>query len=103
MPLSWNEIKTRASSFVLEWSDRLLSADGLSVKEKAEAQAVLWRRIQSTSLRSRAEGTLAQTYVNEFLEIFRGSCLLREKAREEMNCTFFKNQRYSFRSNNANN
>ncbi|MCL2129057.1 MAG: hypothetical protein FWH35_01720 [Treponema sp.] len=38
MPLSWNEIKTRASSFVLEWSDSLLSADKHSIKEKAEAQ-----------------------------------------------------------------
>ena len=37
MPLSWNEIKTRASAFVLDWSDRLLSADK-SVKEKADAQ-----------------------------------------------------------------
>jgi len=33
MPLSWNEIKTRASSFVLEWKER-----GTTVKEKAEAQ-----------------------------------------------------------------
>jgi len=32
MPLSWNEIKTRAAAFVLEW------ADSKTVKEKAEAQ-----------------------------------------------------------------
>jgi hypothetical protein len=32
MPLSWNEIKTRASAFVLEWKD------SQSVREKAEAQ-----------------------------------------------------------------
>jgi hypothetical protein len=32
MPLSWNEIKTRASAFVLEWKDNR------TVKEKAEAQ-----------------------------------------------------------------
>ncbi|MCL2721803.1 MAG: hypothetical protein FWD47_10765 [Treponema sp.] len=32
MPLSWNEIKTRAASFVLEWKD------STTVKEKAEAQ-----------------------------------------------------------------
>ena len=42
MPMSWNEIKTRASSFVLEW------ADSQTVREKAEAQS----------------------YVNEFLKIF---------------------------------
>jgi len=33
MPLSWNEIKTRAASFVLEWKD-----NAATVKEKAEAQ-----------------------------------------------------------------
>ena len=33
MPLSWNEIKTRAAAFVLEWKDK-----GATVKEKAEAQ-----------------------------------------------------------------
>jgi len=33
MPLSWNDIKTRASSFVLEWKD-----NAATVKEKAEAQ-----------------------------------------------------------------
>ncbi|MCL2765662.1 MAG: hypothetical protein FWD40_10345, partial [Treponema sp.] len=33
MPLSWNEIKTRAASFVLEWKEK-----GAAVKEKAEAQ-----------------------------------------------------------------
>ena len=38
MPLSWNEIKTIAAAFVLEWSDRLLSTDNQSVKEIAEAQ-----------------------------------------------------------------
>ena len=38
MPLSWNEIKTRAAAFVLEWSDSLLSADKQLIKEKAEAQ-----------------------------------------------------------------
>jgi len=32
MPLSWNEIKTRAAAFVLEWKDNR------AVKEKAEAQ-----------------------------------------------------------------
>jgi hypothetical protein len=32
MPLSWNEIKTRAAAFVLEWKDNR------TVKEKAEAQ-----------------------------------------------------------------
>jgi hypothetical protein len=32
MPLSWNEIKTRAAAFVLEWKD------SRSVREKAEAQ-----------------------------------------------------------------
>ncbi|MCL2127429.1 MAG: N-6 DNA methylase [Treponema sp.] len=32
MPLSWNEIKTRAAAFSLEWSD------SLTVREKAEAQ-----------------------------------------------------------------
>jgi hypothetical protein len=32
MPLSWNEIKTRAAAFVLEWKD------SQTVKEKAEAQ-----------------------------------------------------------------
>jgi hypothetical protein len=32
MPLSWNEIKTRAAAFVLEWKDKH------TVKEKAEAQ-----------------------------------------------------------------
>ena len=32
MPLSWNEIKTRAAAFVLEWKD------SQAVKEKAEAQ-----------------------------------------------------------------
>ncbi|MDR0322415.1 MAG: N-6 DNA methylase, partial [Treponema sp.] len=32
MPLSWNEIKTRAASFVLEWKD------SRTVREKAEAQ-----------------------------------------------------------------
>ena len=38
MPLSWNEIKTRAAAFVLEWADRLLSVDSQTVREKAEAQ-----------------------------------------------------------------
>jgi hypothetical protein len=33
MPLSWNEIKTRAAAFVLEWKD------SKNVKERAEAQA----------------------------------------------------------------
>jgi hypothetical protein len=33
MPLSWNEIKTRAAAFVLEWKDNR------TVKEKAEAQS----------------------------------------------------------------
>jgi len=33
MPISWNDIKTRASSFVLEWKD-----NAATVKEKAEAQ-----------------------------------------------------------------
>jgi len=33
MPLSWNEIKTRAASFVLDWKDK-----AATVKEKAEAQ-----------------------------------------------------------------
>jgi hypothetical protein len=32
MPLSWNEIKTRAAAFVLEWKD------SQTVREKAEAQ-----------------------------------------------------------------
>ena len=32
MPLSWNEIKTRASAFVLEWKE------SQTVREKAEAQ-----------------------------------------------------------------
>jgi hypothetical protein len=32
MPLSWNEIKTRAAAFSLEWKD------SQSVREKAEAQ-----------------------------------------------------------------
>ena len=32
MLLSWNEIKTRAAAFVLEWKDRK------TIKEKAEAQ-----------------------------------------------------------------
>jgi hypothetical protein len=32
MPLSWNETKTRAAAFVLEWKDNR------SIKEKAEAQ-----------------------------------------------------------------
>jgi len=32
MPLSWNEIKTRASAFVLDWKDNQ------TVREKAEAQ-----------------------------------------------------------------
>jgi erythromycin esterase-like protein len=32
MPLSWNEIKSRASAFVLEWKD------SQTVREKAEAQ-----------------------------------------------------------------
>jgi hypothetical protein len=32
MPLSWNEIKTKAASFVLEWKD------SQTVREKAEAQ-----------------------------------------------------------------
>jgi hypothetical protein len=43
MPLSWNEIRTRASSFILEWKDK-----APSVKEEAEAQ----------------------TFENEFLAIF---------------------------------
>ena len=39
MPLSWNEIKTRAASFVLEWSAATKAAGkGKTVKEKAEAQ-----------------------------------------------------------------
>ncbi|MDR0463707.1 MAG: hypothetical protein LBG94_01175, partial [Treponema sp.] len=39
MPLSWNDIKTRAASFVLEWSPVLTGADkAATVKEKAEAQ-----------------------------------------------------------------
>jgi len=38
MPLSWNEIKTRAAAFVLEWPDRLLFADSQTVREKAKAQ-----------------------------------------------------------------
>ena len=42
MPLSWNEIKTRASAFVLDWKDNQ------TVREKAEAQ----------------------TFVIEFLKIF---------------------------------
>ena len=42
MPLSWNEIKSRAATFVLEWKD------SQTVKEKAEAQ----------------------TFETEFLEIF---------------------------------
>jgi len=33
MPLSWNDIKTRATAFVLEWKD-----NAATVKEKAEAQ-----------------------------------------------------------------
>jgi hypothetical protein len=32
MPLSWNEIKTRAAAFVLDWQD------SQTVREKAEAQ-----------------------------------------------------------------
>ncbi len=32
MPLSWNEIKTRAADFVLEWKD------SQTVRKKAEAQ-----------------------------------------------------------------
>ena len=32
MPLSWNEIKTRASAFILEWKE------SQAVREKAEAQ-----------------------------------------------------------------
>jgi hypothetical protein len=42
MPLSWNEIKTRAAAFVLEWKD------SQTIREKAEAQ----------------------TFENEFLAIF---------------------------------
>ena len=38
MPLSWNEIKTRAAAFVLELKDRLLSTDSQTVREKADAQ-----------------------------------------------------------------
>ena len=39
MPLSWNDIKTRAALFVLEWSPVLTSAGkAATVKENAEAQ-----------------------------------------------------------------
>jgi hypothetical protein len=41
MLLSWNEIKTRAAAFVLEWSPVLTGADNRSVKEKAEAQTFM--------------------------------------------------------------
>ncbi|GHV55441.1 methylase [Spirochaetia bacterium] len=37
MPLSWNEIRTRASAFILEWKDSETTS-GHPVREKAEAQ-----------------------------------------------------------------
>jgi hypothetical protein len=33
LPLSWNEIKTRASAFILEWKDKTPAA-----REEADAQ-----------------------------------------------------------------
>jgi hypothetical protein len=38
MPLSWNEIKTRAAAFVLEWKDSVFAEGKPTVREKAEAQ-----------------------------------------------------------------
>ncbi|GHU03394.1 hypothetical protein FACS1894147_07270 [Spirochaetia bacterium] len=38
MPLSWNEIKSRAAAFVLEWGNSLKGPGLLTVREKAEAQ-----------------------------------------------------------------
>ncbi|GHT61257.1 hypothetical protein FACS1894109_19670 [Spirochaetia bacterium] len=37
MPLSWNEIRSRASAFILEWKDSETTS-GRPVREKAEAQ-----------------------------------------------------------------